>query len=126
MMVPVILLILNQRILTVTSREVTSLYRHGHHVHPKRPILRRIHGYAPVICHAYHACRPDYFPCRDEKFNKVLTCVGELLEELWKVVEVALYVLPLYILQRDRLDHTSSDIWGVPASEKTAWFFYLH
>jgi origin recognition complex subunit 1 len=41
---------------------------------PKDPWLRAMHA-------LHVGSRPDSLPCREEEFNKVLRCVGELLEE---------------------------------------------
>ena len=41
---------------------------------PKDPWLRAMH-----VLHV--GSRPDSLPCREEEFNKVLRCIGELLEE---------------------------------------------
>lgn len=41
---------------------------------PKDPWLRAMHA-------LHVGSRPDSLPCREEEFNKVLRCIGELLEE---------------------------------------------
>jgi origin recognition complex subunit 1 len=41
---------------------------------PKDPWLRSMHA-------LHVGSRPDSLPCREEEFNKVLRCIGELLEE---------------------------------------------
>ena len=41
---------------------------------PKDPWLRAMH-----VLHV--GARPDALPCREEEFEKVLRCIGELLEE---------------------------------------------
>ena len=41
---------------------------------PKDPWLRAMNA-------LHVGSRPDFLPCREEEFNKVLRCVSELLEE---------------------------------------------
>ena len=41
---------------------------------PKDPWLRAMNA-------LHVGSKPDFLPCREEEFNKVLRCVGELLEE---------------------------------------------
>ena len=77
---------------------------------PKDPWLRAMHS-------LHVGSRPDSLPCRGEEFDKVLRCVSELLEEgsggcVCK--SIFMYFLMGYI------EHTSSDISGVPGTGKTA------
>ena len=64
---------------------------------PKDPWLRAIHS-------LHVGSRPDSLPCREE-FNKVLKCIGELLEEgsggcVCKSI--------IIFFQRDQLNHKLS------------------
>jgi origin recognition complex subunit 1 len=77
---------------------------------PRDPWLRAMH-----VLHV--GSRPDALPCRDEEFERVLRCVGELLEE-GSGGCVCMFPSALFVKSISFL--IVPDISGVPGTGKTA------
>jgi origin recognition complex subunit 1 len=63
----------NEPIFGISSSQLLNFKTNMAHL-PKDPWLRAMHA-------LHVGSRPDSLPCREEEFNKVLRCIGELLEE---------------------------------------------
>jgi origin recognition complex subunit 1 len=63
----------NEPIFGISSLQLLNSKTSMAHL-PKDPWLRAMHA-------LHVGSRPDSLPCREEEFNKVLRCIGELLEE---------------------------------------------
>lgn len=79
---------------------------------PQDPWLRAMH-----VLHV--GSRPDALPCREEEFERVLRCVGELLEE-GSGGCVCEFPPLLFFVRKYERPLVLSDISGVPGTGKTA------